>query len=134
MESTLVDGWRNRRMRATPVPGATSHSPEDPMIRKAFVMSVHAGQEAEYERRHRPIWPELERVLKAHGVHNYSIFLHPETRQLFGYVEIEDEARWNAIARTPECQRWWKHMADIMPANPDNSPVSTELREVFHLP
>ena len=54
------------------------------MIRKAFVMSVNAGQETEYERRHRPIWPELEAVLKSHGVHNYSIFLHAETRQLFG--------------------------------------------------
>ena len=60
------------------------------MIRKAFVMSVNEGQEAEYERRHRPIWAELEATLKAHGAHNYSIFLHPETRQLFGYVEIED--------------------------------------------
>ena len=103
------------------------------MIRKAFVMSVHAGQETEYERRHRPIWPELEAVLKAHGAHNYSIFLHPDTRQLFGYVEIEDEARWAAIAQTPECQRWWKHMSDVMPANPDNSPVAQELKEVFHL-
>ncbi len=54
------------------------------MIRQAFVMSVNAGQEVEYERRHRPIWPELEAVLKKHGVHNYSIFLHPPTRQLFG--------------------------------------------------
>jgi L-rhamnose mutarotase len=64
------------------------------MIRKAFVMSVNVGTEEEYERRHRPIWPELEQVLKDHGVHNYSIFLHPETRDLFGYVEIEDNARW----------------------------------------
>ncbi len=104
------------------------------MIRKAFVMSVHAGQEGEYERRHRPIWPELEAVLNAHGVHNYSIFLHPETRQLFAYAEIEDEARWNAIAQTPVCQKWWRHMADIMPANPDHSPVALPLREVFHLP
>lgn len=103
------------------------------MIRKAFVMSVNAGQEAEYERRHRPIWPELEAVLKQHGVHNYSIFLHPQTRQLFGYVEIEDEARWAAIARTPECRKWWAYMKDIMPANPDNSPVAVELREVFHI-
>ena len=103
------------------------------MIRKAFVMSVHAGQEIEYERRHRPIWPELESVLKAHGAHNYSIFLDPETRQLFGYVDIEDEARWAAIAQTPECQRWWKFMGDIMPSNPDHSPVARELKEVFHL-
>ncbi|MBK8478175.1 MAG: L-rhamnose mutarotase [Opitutaceae bacterium] len=103
------------------------------MIRKAFVMSVNAGCEAEYERRHRPIWAELETVLKAHGVHNYSIYLHSDTRQLFGYVEIEDEARWAAIAATPECRRWWQHMGDVMPSNPDGSPVACELREVFHL-
>ncbi len=104
-----------------------------PMIRKAFLMSVQAGREAEYEARHRPIWAELEAVLKAHGVHNYSIFLHPATRQLFGYAEIEDEARWAAIARTSECQRWWKFMSDLMPANSDHSPVSSDLKEVFHL-
>jgi L-rhamnose mutarotase len=103
------------------------------MIRKAFVMSVNAGQEAEYERRHRPIWDELAAVLRAHGAHNYSIFLHPETRQLFAYVEIEDEARWNAIAQTPICRKWWKHMGDIMPSNPDTSPVALGLKEVFHL-
>src|SRR5271165_5506426 len=101
------------------------HSSTDPtttqfMIRKAFVMSVNAGCEAEYERRHNPIWPELESVLKAHGVLNYSIFLHPETRQLFGYAEIEDEAKWNAIAQTPVCRRWWAHMKEVMPANPDD--------------
>ena len=103
------------------------------MIRKAFVMSVNAGQEKEYERRHSPIWPELEDVLRAHGVHNYSIFLHPQTRQLFAYAEIEDEARWDAIAKTPICQKWWQHMGDVMPSNPDNSPVATGLTEVFHL-
>lgn len=103
------------------------------MLRKAFVMSVHAGVEQEYERRHRPIWKELEDTLKQHGVRNYSIFLWPETRQLFAYAEIEDETKWNAIAQTDVCQRWWKYMQPMMPTNPDNSPVSTELREVFHI-
>lgn len=103
------------------------------MIRKAFVMSVHPGREAEYARRHQPIWPELEAVLKAHGVHNYSIFLHAETRQLFAYVEIEDEARWAAIAQTAVCRRWWQHMGDVMPSNADHSPVANGLKEVFHL-
>jgi len=64
-------------------------------------MSVQAGNEKEYEDRHNPIWPELKAILKKHGVHNYSIFLNPETHQLFGYVEIEDESRWQAIAQTP---------------------------------
>jgi L-rhamnose mutarotase len=96
-------------------------------------MSVHPGQEAEYERRHNPLWPELETVLLGHGVHNYSIFLHPETRQLFAYVEVEDEAKWDSIARTPECRKWWAHMKELMPSNPDNSPVAQNLKEVFHL-
>lgn len=103
------------------------------MIRKAFVMSVNPDRHAEYERRHRPIWPELEAVLKEHGAHNYSIFLHKETSRLFAYVEIEDEARWNAIADTAICRKWWARMADVMPSNPDHSPVSADLAEVFHL-
>ncbi|HIH87990.1 TPA: L-rhamnose mutarotase [Candidatus Bathyarchaeota archaeon] len=103
------------------------------MIRKAFMMSVHPGREAEYEARHSPIWPELEKTLKEHGVHTYTIFLHPETQQLFAYVEFEDEAQWDAVADTPVCRRWWAHVHELMPSNPDDSPVAEELREVFHI-
>ena len=103
------------------------------MIRKAFVMSVNPGAEQEYERRHQPIWADLEEVLRSHGVHSYSIFLQPETRQLFAYAEIENEAQWEAIAQTEPCRRWWAFMRDLMPTNPNDSPRSTPLREVFHL-
>ena len=103
------------------------------MIRKAFRMSVHAGAEGEYERRHNPIWKDLEAVLLDHGVHTYSIFLDPATRDLFGYVELESEERWALIAATDVCRRWWRHMRDVMPANDDFSPASRDLREVFHL-
>ena len=103
------------------------------MIRKAFIMSVDPAFHAEYEKRHRPIWPELEATLAEHGVHNYSIHLDRETHTLFAYAEIEDEERWASIAQTEVCQRWWAYMKDIMPANTDGSPVSRDLREVFHL-
>lgn len=103
------------------------------MLRKAFRMAVHAGREEEYERRHHPIWPELEAVLKAHGAHNYSIFLDQSDGSLFACVEVESEAAWDAIARTPECRRWWRYMRDVMPTNADDSPRSVSLREVFHL-
>ena len=96
-------------------------------------MSVKPEFELEYEKRHNPIWPELETALKDHGVLSYSIFMDPATHQLFAYAEIEDEARWNAIAQTPVCRRWWAYMKEIMPTNPDGSPVSRELREVFHI-
>lgn len=103
------------------------------MIRKGFVMSVSPEQAVEYRRRHNPIWPELEATLKQHGVLSYSIFLHPGTHQLFTYVEIEDEEKWNSVAHTEICRRWWAYMKEIMPSNPDNSPVAVDLREVFHI-
>ena len=103
------------------------------MIRKAFRMAVHDGRHEEYARRHAPIWPELAAVLRAHGVRDYSIFLDERDGSLFGYVEVEDEARWDAIAATDVCRRWWAHMRDVMPTNADDSPRSVPLREVFHL-
>jgi L-rhamnose mutarotase len=103
------------------------------VIRKAFRMSVREGQHAEYEQRHRPIWRELEDTLLVHGVATYSIYLDDTTGDLFGYVEVDDERQWAAIAKTDVCRRWWQFMCDVMPAHPDNSPVSRDLREVFHI-
>ncbi len=103
------------------------------MIRKAFLMTLKNGCQEEYERRHNPIWAELQAVLKQHGVRNYSIFLEPDSNQLFAFAEIESEERWREIAQTDVCRRWWAFMAELMLTNPDNSPVSIELNEVFHL-
>jgi L-rhamnose mutarotase len=103
------------------------------VIRKAFVMSINDGCESEYERRHNPIWPELEEMLRSHGVRNYSIFLLGETRQLFAYAEIADETSWLAIASTAACRRWWRYMAELMPHREDASPIAADLKEVFHL-
>jgi L-rhamnose mutarotase len=103
------------------------------MIRKAFVMILTSGQADEYQRRHNPIWPELEVSLKEHGVHNYSIFLDRASCRLFAYVEIEDEVRWAAMAQSEVCRRWWAAMTDVMATNPDASPLATELDEMFHL-
>ena len=103
------------------------------MIRKAYVMTLRPGNQDEYERRHNPIWPELQAVLKAHGVSNYSIFLDREHDRLFAYAEIESNDLWQSIAATGVCRRWWDHMKDLMLINSDNSPVSVMLDEVFHI-
>jgi L-rhamnose mutarotase len=103
------------------------------MLRKAFRMSVNKAQEREYQRRHNPIWQELAATLVSHGVVSYSIFLDPQSGDLFAYVEVESEERWEAIAATDVCRRWWRHMREIMPSNADDSPVSRQLVEVFHL-
>ena len=103
------------------------------MIRKGFKMKLYPGMADEYARRHSELWPEMKDMIHAYGGHNYSIYLDPETNVLYGYIEIEDEARWAASADTPINRKWWDYMADIMDTNPDNSPVSTDLVPVFHL-
>ncbi|WP_242155589.1 L-rhamnose mutarotase [Aestuariivivens sediminis] len=103
------------------------------MIRKAFKMKVFPDKIDEYIKRHNPIWKELEDTLKSHKVRNYSIFWDKETNLLFGYAELESEIKWNKIANTDVCKRWWNYMSDLMETNEDNSPVSIELEQVFYL-
>lgn len=103
------------------------------MKRKAFLLNIHSGRGQEYALRHQAIWSEMADLLTKQGARNYSIFYDDKTEQLFGYVEIEDEERWLAIAQDPICRRWWRYMSDIMITNPDGSPVTREITEVFHL-
>lgn len=103
------------------------------MIRKAFRAALHPGQAEEYQRRHTPIWREFEDALIRHGVRSYSIYLDPATNDLFGYVEVECEERWAAVFTTDVCRRWWRYMREVMPAHADDSPITTDLREVFHI-
>lgn len=103
------------------------------MIRKVFVMQLHPGHVEEYRRRHDEIWPELKLVLEHADVRAYSIFLHPQTLQLFAYAEILSEEKWAAVADTEVCRRWWTYMKDLMETNPDHSPKSIPLVEVFQL-
>ena len=72
-------------------------------------------------------------MIHEYGGRNYSIFLDQETNVLYGYLEIESEEKWSKSADTEIVQKWWDYMADIMEVNPDNSPVSIPLPEVFHM-
>lgn len=100
---------------------------------KGFKMKLYEGMEAEYEKRHNELWPEMKDMIHEYGGKNYSIFLDKDTLCLFGYIELEDEEKWNTSAQTAICQKWWEYMADIMETNSDKSPVSTDLKMVFHL-
>ncbi|MCP8898277.1 L-rhamnose mutarotase [Gilvimarinus xylanilyticus] len=103
------------------------------MEKIAFVMQLKPGFEQEYQKRHDDIWPELEKELRDAGVSDYSIFLHPETLQLFGVLKREDNHRMDDLPQTQIMQKWWRHMADIMDTHADNSPVTAPLNKVFHL-
>ena len=100
---------------------------------KGFKMKLYEGMAEEYEKRHNELWDEMKDMIHEYGGKNYSIFLDTETNTLFGYIEIESAEKWDKSAETAICRKWWDFMADIMETNPDNSPVSIDLKPVFHL-
>lgn len=98
---------------------------------RAFRMTLHPGQEAEYRRRHDALWPELAAALGEAGIEDYRIFLDGETRHLFAIMVLNEEHRVDALPDLPVMRRWWDYMADIMDTREDNAPVSVPLDEVF---
>lgn len=103
------------------------------MVKKAFKMFLNSGMAAEYEKRHNELWPEMKETIHQYDGRNYSIFLDEETNVLYGYIEVESEEKWAQSADAEINRKWWDFMADIMKVKPDNSPVSIDLRPVFHL-
>ena len=104
------------------------------MKRIAFKMQLFKGFEEEYKKRHDAIWPELQQLLKEAGISEYSIFLDESTNELIGILKSSDPGLIDELPAHPVMQRWWKYMKDIMESNPDNSPKSVPLKEVFYLP
>lgn len=103
------------------------------MKRFAFKMKLKPGCEAEYQRRHDALWPELAAALRAAGISDYSIFLDEETLTLFAVQKQADGNTAAALPQLPVVRKWWDYMAPLMEVRPDNAPVCRVLPEVFHL-
>jgi L-rhamnose mutarotase len=103
------------------------------MERVGFVMRLLPGNEAEYRRRHAQIWPEMAAELKTAGARNYSIFLRVD--ELFGYLEVEDFARFRAhMAQSEVNTRWQSEMGHLIdPLTDPETGFHQRLDEVFHL-
>jgi L-rhamnose mutarotase len=105
------------------------------MERICFALQVKPDRLAEYQKRHRAVWPEMLAALRETGWNNYSLFLRPDGL-LVGYLETEDFERARAGMATREVnQKWQREMADFF-VQPDGSlpDLAMEpLQEVFHL-
>ncbi len=102
--------------------------------RIAFRMKLNPGQEAEYEKRHDEIFPELAQALKDAGVSDYSIWHDPETNHLFAILTRAGDHTLDTFHDTEICQRWWTFMADIVETDESSVPTQVPLKRVFPLP
>ncbi|MDR0681070.1 MAG: L-rhamnose mutarotase [Dysgonamonadaceae bacterium] len=103
------------------------------MKRVAFKMKLKSGFKQEYIKRHNEVWPEIAELIKRSGISDYSIFLDEETNILFSVQKVSGEVSSQGLGSEEIQQKWWDYMSDIMDVNPDNSPVSIPLEEVFYL-
>jgi len=103
------------------------------MRRNAWIMRLKPGCETEYKKRHDEIWQELKDELRKAGVSDYTIYLDRKTNTLFAYQYLADDAANDDLPQKEIVKKWWHMMKDLMETNPDESPVSGELTEVFHM-
>ena len=104
------------------------------MEKYAWSAKIKEGTEAEYIRRHDEIWQEMQDILKASGIKNYTIWLKGTT--LFGYYECEKgiDFATKTQSNSPIVDKWNEYMRDIlvMELDPETG-AQPKLKKVFEL-
>lgn len=103
------------------------------MERLSFLMQLKPGMEAEYERRHAELWPEMRDALVQSGFRNYSPFRRGSA--VIGYAEcIPDVATVMATMQQTEVNsRWSLSFADIIESMTDETGNLIRYSELWHL-
>jgi len=104
------------------------------MERVVLHTRLREGREAEYERLHAAIPPELDALLRRNGVRAWRIFR--KGRELFHYVEVEDYAAFlSAVKDDPINRAWQERMAELLEVVHDYGAAETNtLPLVWELP
>ncbi|WP_285725516.1 L-rhamnose mutarotase [Psychromicrobium xiongbiense] len=102
------------------------------MQRIALHTRLRPGLEVEYEEAHAVIWPELDVLLRKHGVHAWRIWR--SGTELFHEVEVEDWEVFTAgMAKEPLDQAWQVHMNQFLDTSEGQS-YQRMLHQVWELP
>jgi L-rhamnose mutarotase len=106
-----------------------------PLKRYAFILRLKPGAEAEYEKAHRAVWPELLALLKSVGISEYSIYRRDDLL-ILTHRAVDFEASWSQIADHPVNLRWQKEMARLFEPMDALRPGERfpMMDEVFYLP
>jgi L-rhamnose mutarotase len=98
------------------------------------MFSLFPGKEAEYDRVHQAVWPDLLKELTAAGVHNYTIFRRGT--QVIAYAECEPDAAtaFGRVGQTEVNKRWGQGLRDVIDRSGAADLVAAgSVPEVWHL-
>lgn len=91
------------------------------MERVAFYLRIFPGTEAEYDRRHREIWPELVDEIRASGIRNFSGFRRGTDVWYYGECEPDAATAFAVQGPKPANQRWNHYFRDVIAQITDDS-------------
>ena len=104
------------------------------MKRIGFQFKVRPDRLAEYQERHKNVWPEMLAALRETGWHNYTLFLRADG-WIFGYFETDEslQAAQAKMAAKEINTRWQESMSQFVDSNARPDETFIELQEYFHL-
>ena len=102
------------------------------MQRALFYLRIFPGTEAEYDRRHAAIWPELADEIRESGLRNMSGFRRGTDVWYYQEAEPDRRTAFDVHGPKPHNQRWGRYFRDVIAeiTAPDGGLIWHD--EVFH--
>ena len=105
--------------------------------RHGAVVGVRPERREEYLRLHAEVWPQVEAMISACHIRNYTIFIHDDL--LFSYFEYTGtdlDADLARMAADPVTREWWSHTdpCQVRLAGTPDGATWKPIQEVWHLP
>lgn len=120
------------------IPNVAAPDTAWPARRFGRTATLRPGAEAEYDRLHAAVWPEVLAAVERAGIRNYSIFR--QGRRLFSYFEIPGSTDLAEVTRVlfdePVCRRWEDVIQKLQkpPSDAVGAAWWTPMKEIFHSP
>jgi len=102
------------------------------MERAVFYLRLFPGTEAEYDRRHAAIWPELAAEIRESGLRNMSGFRRGTDVWYYLEGEPDVQAAFAVHGPKPANQRWNHYFRNVIAQITDDSGELLWYDEVFH--
>jgi L-rhamnose mutarotase len=104
------------------------------MKRIGFQFKVRPDRLAEYQERHKNVWPEMLEALRETGWHNYTLFMRADGF-IFGYFETDQslQVAQAKMAAKEINTRWQESMSQFVDSKTRPDETFIELQEYFHL-
>lgn len=91
------------------------------MERVAFYIRIFPGTEAEYDRRHAEIWPDLVDEIRESGIRNFTGFRRGTDVWYYGECHPDARTAFGVHGPKPANQRWNHNFRDVIAQITDDS-------------